>query len=443
VLTAEKVKQKGKELGADLVGICSAQTINKNPPDLKVPQIPANISPEMKSLVAIVKRIPAGAFRAKSMACVHHLDQLVLREHDKIAYRIARYLEQEGSYAFQTAAQETSWEMKHGSYGYLSTRHVAIEAGLGTLGLELNLMTREFGPRCYTTCILTTAELEPDAKMTEQVCIGETCSRCLYACPSSAVLHWGIDKRACATVAQEFGVASLFKVFERFITAVASLGNYAYLFIFLLLSLPVLSGPFRHIVILIIIPFSVLWALFLSYEYRNLAIAFPLIALCAGVAVEKWVDRIRVAAPGRRKIEFPAYAALLIGLLALGLMTLKVNGEQLVSRQLTQQRQIFEAELNDKLYRYFSRTNGPEPVISSYPIGWLPGLEGYWRLERFKDYDSYQHSLVRYADAELLLFRSDADERILKEIQQKIEEGIYMPIFQEGAYSLVRIPPRE
>jgi hypothetical protein len=232
-------------------------------------------------------------------------------------------------------------------------------------------------------------------------------------------------------------------LFERFITAVASLGNYAYLFIFLLLSLPVLSGPFRHIVILIIIPFSVLWALFLSYEYRNLAIAFPLIALCAGVAVEKWVDRVRVAAPGRRKIEFPAYAVLLIGLLGLGLVTLKVNGEQLVSKQITQQRQIFEAELNDKLYRYFSRTNGPEPVISSYPIGWLPGLEGYWRLERFKDYDSYQHSLVRYADAELLLFRSDADERILKEIQQKIEEGIYMPIFQEGAYSLVRIPPRE
>jgi len=153
------------------------------------------------------------------MACVHHIDQLVLREHDKIAYRIARYLEQQGYYAFQTAAQETSWEMKRGSYGYLSTRHVAIEAGLGTLGLELNLMTPEFGPRCYTTCILTTAELEPDRKMTEQVCIGETCSRCLHACPASAVLHWGIDKRACATVAQEYGVAALFKVFERVIAA--------------------------------------------------------------------------------------------------------------------------------------------------------------------------------------------------------------------------------
>lgn len=218
-LTAEQVKQKGKEFGADLVGICSARSLNENPPDPKFPQIPANISPEVKSAVAIVKRIPVGAFRARNMACVHHLDQLVLREHDKIAYRIARYLEGEGYCAFQTASQETSWEMKRGSYGYLSTRHVAIEAGLGTLGLELNLLTPEFGPRCYTTCILTTAELEPDVKMTEQVCIGETCSRCLHSCPADAVLHWGIDKRACATVAQEYGVAALFRIFERFIAA--------------------------------------------------------------------------------------------------------------------------------------------------------------------------------------------------------------------------------
>lgn len=94
---------------------------------------------------------------------------------------------------------------------------MAIEAGLGTLGLELNLLVPEFGPRCYTTVILTTAELEPDGKMTAQLCIGESCSRCLYACPADAVLHWGIDKRACATAAQEFGYATLLKLFTRFI----------------------------------------------------------------------------------------------------------------------------------------------------------------------------------------------------------------------------------
>lgn len=231
---------------------------------------------------------------------------------------------------------------------------------------------------------------------------------------------------------------------ERFLTAVVSLGNYAYLYAFLLLSLPVLNKTFRHIVILLIFPYSVLWALFLSYEHRNLAIAFPLIGLCVGIGIEKWVKRIRLALTGRRNIEFPAYAALLAVLLILGLGTLRIDGEQITQKQLTEQRQIFEAELNDKLYRYFSRANGPEPVITSYPIGWLPELKGYWILERFQDYEAYRQSLTRYPNVELILVPMiGVDQRILVEIQQEIEEGVYLPIFQEANYMLVRIPPRD
>lgn len=218
-LTAEVVKAKARELGADGVGIASAAVLNTYPPDPKHPQTPERISPEIKSCVAFFKRIPAGAFRARSNACIHHVDQLVLREMDKVGYRLARFLEGEGYWAFQTAAQETVWEMKNASYGFLSTRHVAIEAGLGTIGLELNLLTKECGPRCYTTVVLTNAELDPDGKMTEQLCIGEPCSRCLYSCPADAVLHWGLNKRACATFAQEFGFATIMRTFRQFIQA--------------------------------------------------------------------------------------------------------------------------------------------------------------------------------------------------------------------------------
>ena len=216
-LTAEIVKAKARELGADGVGIASAAVLNAHPPDPGHPQIPARISPEIRSCVAFFKRVPAGAFRARDTACIHHVDQLVLREMDRIGYRLARFLEGEGAWAFQTAAQETVWEMKNASYGFLSTRHVAIEAGLGTLGLELNLLTKEAGPRCYTTVVLTNAELEPDGKLTEQVCIGETCSRCLYSCPPDAVEHWDLDKRKCATFAQEFGFATILQVLRRFL----------------------------------------------------------------------------------------------------------------------------------------------------------------------------------------------------------------------------------
>ena len=109
--------------------------------------------------------------------------------------------------------------MKTASYGYLSTRHLGIEAGLGTFGLEVNILSPEFGPRLYLTGILTELELEADKPMTEQVCIGESCSRCLYSCPTDAVNHFGIDKRNCAVEAQEFGYMTATQFFMKFIEA--------------------------------------------------------------------------------------------------------------------------------------------------------------------------------------------------------------------------------
>lgn len=213
-LTAAYVKQRAKELGADLVGIASADTLNAFPPDPRWPQTPDRILPTCRSVIVVAQRIPAGAFRCKSNVPVQYIDMLVLRKMDKVAYRIAEELEAEGHPTLVTASQETEWAYKRASYGRLSTRHLGVEAGLGTLGLEVNILTPEFGPRVYLTGILTELEIEPDARITEQVCIGESCSRCLHSCPADAVLHFGIDKRACATEAQEFGFGTMLGMFD-------------------------------------------------------------------------------------------------------------------------------------------------------------------------------------------------------------------------------------
>ena len=218
---AAAVKRRALELGADLAGIASAATLNAFPPDPRWPQTPERISPYVKSVVVLVQRIPAGAFRARTNVPVQYMDMLVLRKMDKVAYRLAGELERLGHPSFVTAAQETDWSYKRASYGRLSTRHLGVEAGLGTLGLEVNILTPEFGPRVYLTGILTELELEPDPRITEQVCIGESCSRCLHSCPPNAVLHWGIDKRACATEAQEFGFMTMLQFMERVIDAPA------------------------------------------------------------------------------------------------------------------------------------------------------------------------------------------------------------------------------
>ncbi len=218
-MEAWEVKDLAKSFGADLVGIASAEVLNAFPPDPLFPQTPERISPHAKSVIVIVQRIPVGAFRCKTNVPVQYINMLVLRRMDKIAYRVVEALERAGYPSFVTAAQETDWSYKRASYGRLSTRHLGIEAGLGTFGLEVNILTPEFGPRIYLTGVLSECVLEPDRPMTEQVCIGESCSRCLYSCPTDAVRHFGIDKRACSIEAQEFGFSTILKFWEHFIAS--------------------------------------------------------------------------------------------------------------------------------------------------------------------------------------------------------------------------------
>ena len=215
-LDADHVKRLARELGADLVGVADAAALNAHPPDPAVPQTPERISPHCRSVVVIASRIPVAAFRAKSNVAVQYLDMVVLRRMDRIAFRLAEALERAGAPSFVTAAQETDWDYKRASYGRLSTRHLGVEAGLGTLGLDVNILTPEFGPRIYLTGVLTEAALEPDPIRTEQVCIGESCSRCLHACPADAVGHWALNKSACATCAQEFGYMTATDFFAEF-----------------------------------------------------------------------------------------------------------------------------------------------------------------------------------------------------------------------------------
>ncbi|MFI5011988.1 MAG: hypothetical protein ACHQAY_06545 [Hyphomicrobiales bacterium] len=214
-ITSAMVKERAQALGADLVGIASAAMLNAFPPDPRWPQTPERISPYVRSVIVIVQHIPVGAFRCKTNVPVQYMDMLVLRKMDKIAYRLAEELEAAGHPSFVVPAQETEWSYKRASYGRLSTRHLGVEAGLGTLGLEVNILTPEYGPRVYLTGILTELALEADRPLTEQVCIGESCSRCLHSCPGDAVLHFGIDKRACAEHAQEFGFSQIMKFLDR------------------------------------------------------------------------------------------------------------------------------------------------------------------------------------------------------------------------------------
>jgi hypothetical protein len=230
---------------------------------------------------------------------------------------------------------------------------------------------------------------------------------------------------------------------ERFVAAIDGIGSYVYFYVFALFSLLVLDNRFRQLLLFVVFPFSILWAFFLSYEARNLAVALPLLSMSVGVGAEAWFFRIRALFNNRPTLRYPAFAVLLIGLVALGAGTLLLNDERIIQRQIGQQRQIFEPTLNDKLYKYFSHAEGPERVITNYPIGWLPDLEGLWVNERFQDYVVYQQTLINNPTVTLLLVPLfTPDHRIIDEIWANVDAENYQIIFTEADYMLVRIPPR-
>lgn len=224
-LTGAVVKAKARELGADLVGIAAGKTLNRHPPDPKRPQTPGLISAEdSKSVIVLARRLLAGLGRLKGHDDRHkqYSTELILSELEEIELRLVYFLEEAGFPAITVPPAHfdpRQYDRGGNTRGPLSLPHAAVEAGLGTLGLNLMLLTPEYGPRVILGAVLTQAELEPDRPLSAPLCLGEACGRCLLACPADAILHWGLDKGRCAPLASPYGFSYLMDHLEGMVAA--------------------------------------------------------------------------------------------------------------------------------------------------------------------------------------------------------------------------------
>ena len=68
-----------------------------------------------------------------------------------------------------------------------SHRHAAVLAGLGRLGANNLVLTPNYGPRMRFISVTTSAELDPDPFVREELCLWEKgCRRCVDDCPFQA-----------------------------------------------------------------------------------------------------------------------------------------------------------------------------------------------------------------------------------------------------------------
>jgi epoxyqueuosine reductase len=79
--------------------------------------------------------------------------------------------------------------------GPVAEKPWAMQAGLGWIGKNSLLLTREYGSWVFLGVILTTLKLVPDRPHTAHC---GTCTRCLEACPTQAIVSPGVvDSRRC------------------------------------------------------------------------------------------------------------------------------------------------------------------------------------------------------------------------------------------------------
>jgi epoxyqueuosine reductase QueG len=67
------------------------------------------------------------------------------------------------------------------------------------------------------TAVLCSVDVECDKPMTEALCLGPECGRCLKACPGDVVRHWDRDWEACDRYRSPHGFAQLAEYLGRVI----------------------------------------------------------------------------------------------------------------------------------------------------------------------------------------------------------------------------------
>jgi len=226
-LTAAEVKAKAKALGADLVGIADGAALEANPPDPSDPRRPSDITDyDGGRVIVLAKKLSSGVARITAWGDRHkyYNDELALTALEETSLGLVYWLEDCGypaiivppthvdpwRYAGDPRAHQTT---------LLSLPHAAVEAGLGTLGLNLQILTPEYGPRVLLTAVLCSVDVECDRRMTQSLCLGPSCGRCLKACPGDTVRHWGRDWETCDEYRSPYGFAKLTGQIEKIVQA--------------------------------------------------------------------------------------------------------------------------------------------------------------------------------------------------------------------------------
>jgi epoxyqueuosine reductase QueG len=197
-----ELNRKAKQLGADIIGIAPVERWKQHKETTK-PYYPQSIFPFTRSVIVIGIQIFLPMLETTPSIIYSELYNTTNRVLDDIAYKLSAYINLKGHKAVffpRDAYGDISVLVKNPEAAF---SHVIAGkyAGLGTIGYNHTLLTREFGGRVRLVSVFTDVVLPPDEMIEKELCI--KCEACRKLCPTKAFttttgLIADMDKVKCA-----------------------------------------------------------------------------------------------------------------------------------------------------------------------------------------------------------------------------------------------------
>lgn len=160
---------------------------------------PCDIYSECKSVVAFGVSLPKGLYMVDSRSIYERFNDDVCSKVDEIAYNIALLIERAyGGIAVPIPADASYeyWDTKRpDERGLLSMKHIAVQAGIGTLGKNNLFLNESYGNRLTLGCVLTNIVVKSDS-YAEPLCM-PNCNVCVMNCPSGALRVGSASQKEC------------------------------------------------------------------------------------------------------------------------------------------------------------------------------------------------------------------------------------------------------
>jgi hypothetical protein len=230
---------------------------------------------------------------------------------------------------------------------------------------------------------------------------------------------------------------------ERAVRAFRELDIYAYLFPFVLATLPLIPRKFRQVAYITIFPYTIIWTFLFSIFVRNLAMVFPFLALTAGLGAEGLLDLILRFAEKIRLHRVKLYFPVILLVAVIFGFSLYFSDEKITAMQYESQKDALWTGINQKLYAYFDDIGEYGTIMTHYPLKYLPVLQDYFLHQQFASYQAFYDKFVAHPETKyLLVWGAYADDEVLDRIEQLHDMGAIEFIFEGDGMEFYKVIDR-